>query len=593
MSQINICKIFIFITKKVYNYNIEGNSGEEMIRTKKRLGDILVQSGKITQTDLMAALKKQAITGKRLGEILIDEGLVSENDILSVLELQLGVKKVNLDSIEIDENAIKAVSESIARKHNILPIKIEGKDIYIAMSDPFNLMAVEDVKIVTGLNVKKVLEKKDSISKAIKNLYTKQYAEKVAQDLVQKEKENTKKVEEKKVSEIEKATANAPVVKLVDTIIQNSIRMGASDIHVEPFESEVRVRARVDGSLQNMLTIPKQSQNTLITRIKILANLNIAEKRIPQDGRILTKIDGKAVDLRVSILPTVNGEKVVIRILSKDSALMNKESLGMRKDDMAKLEKILQNPFGIILVTGPTGSGKSTTLYAVLNELNTMDKNIITVEDPVEFMVDGINQVNVNAKAGLTFASGLRSILRQDPDIIMVGEIRDGETAEIAIRAAITGHVVLSTLHTNDAPSSVARLVDMGIEPYLISTSVTGIIAQRLVRKVCSKCAKKYYATDYEKRILGRDVDEKIVLTKGEGCPHCNGTGYKGRIGIYEILPIERNVRDAITQGKNSDVLKDIAIRDGMKTLRMACMEHVYDGITTVDELLRVAVARD
>lgn len=466
-----------------------------MIRTKKRLGDILVQAGKINQSDLMSALKKQALSGRRLGEILVDEGLVSENDILSVLELQLGIKKVNLDSIDIDENAIRSVSESIARKHNILPIKIEGNDIYIAMSDPFNLMAVEDVKVVTGLNVKKVLEKKDSISKAIKNFYTKQYAEKVAQDLVQKEKENTKKKqEEKQVSELEKATANAPVVKLVDTIIQNSIRMGASDVHVEPFENEVRVRARVDGSLQNMLSIPKESQNTLITRIKILANLNIAEKRIPQDGRILTNIDGKAVDLRVSILPTVNGEKVVIRILSKDSSLMNKESLGMRKDDMKKLEQILQNPFGIILVTGPTGSGKSTTLYAVLNELNTIDKNIITVEDPVEFMVDGINQVNVNAKAGLTFASGLRSILRQDPDIVMVGEIRDGETAEIAIRAAITGHVVLSTLHTNDAPSSVARLVDMGIEPYLISTSVTGIIAQRLVRKVCTKCAKKYYA---------------------------------------------------------------------------------------------------
>lgn len=565
-----------------------------MIRTKKRLGDILVQAGKINQSDLMSALKKQALSGRRLGEILVDEGLVSENDILSVLELQLGIKKVNLDSIDIDENAIRSVSESIAKKHNILPIKIEGNDIYIAMSDPFNLMAVEDVKIVTGLNVKKVLEKKDSISKAIKNFYTKQYAEKVAQDLVQKEKENTKKKqEEKKVSELEKATANAPVVKLVDTIIQNSIRMGASDVHVEPFENEVRVRARVDGSLQNMLSIPKESQNTLITRIKILANLNIAEKRIPQDGRILTNIDGKAVDLRVSILPTVNGEKVVIRILSKDSSLMNKESLGMRKDDMKKLEQILQNPFGIILVTGPTGSGKSTTLYAVLNELNTIDKNIITVEDPVEFMVDGINQVNVNSKAGLTFASGLRSILRQDPDIIMVGEIRDGETAEIAIRAAITGHVVLSTLHTNDAPSSVARLVDMGIEPYLISTSVTGIIAQRLVRKVCTKCAKKYYASEYEKRILGRDSDEKIILTKGEGCPHCNGTGYKGRIGIYEILPIERNVRDAITAGKNSDVLKDIAIRDGMKTLRMACMEHVYEGITTVDELLRVAVVRE
>ena len=577
----------------MYNYIKGWKSGDKMLGAKKRLGDILLETGKINKVDLMSALKKQALTGKRLGEIFIEEGLLSENDILNSLEIQLGIQKVDLDSIDIEDDAIRAVSEAVAKRHNILPIKIKGKYIYIAMSDPFNLMAVEDVKVVSGLNFRKVLAEKDAISNAIKNLYTKQYTEKVAQDLAEKEKEKIKKVEEKKVSELEKATANAPFVKLVDTIIQNSIRMGASDIHVEPFENEVRVRARVDGSLQSMVKIPKQSQNTLVTRIKILANLNIAEKRIPQDGRILTNVEGKAVDLRVSILPTVNGEKVVIRILSKDSSLMNKDSLGMRKDDMEKIEKILQNPFGIILVTGPTGSGKSTTLYSLLNELNTVDQNIITVEDPVEFMVDGINQVNVNSKAGLTFASGLRSILRQDPDIIMVGEIRDGETAEIAIRAAITGHVVLSTLHTNDAPSSIARLVDMGIEPYLISTSVTGIVAQRLVKKVCTKCEKKYSASEYEKRILGVDEDEDVILTKGEGCSHCNWTGYKGRIGIYEILPIERNVREAITEGKNSDQLKDIAIKDGMKTLRMACMEHVYDGITTVDELLRVAVLRD
>ena len=560
-----------------------------MIRTKKRLGDILVQAGKINQSDLMSALKKQALSGRRLGEILVDEGLVSENDILSVLELQLGIKKVNLDSIDIDENAIRSVSESIARKHNILPIKIEGNDIYIAMSDPFNLMAVEDVKVVTGLNVKKVLEKKDSISKAIKNFYTKQYAEKVAQDLVQKEKENTKKKqEEKQVSELEKATANAPVVKLVDTIIQNSIRMGASDVHVEPFENEVRVRARVDGSLQNMLSIPKESQNTLITRIKILANLNIAEKRIPQDGRILTNIDGKAVDLRVSILPTVNGEKVVIRILSKDSSLMNKESLGMRKDDMKKLEQILQNPFGIILVTGPTGSGKSTTLYAVLNELNTIDKNIITVEDPVEFMVDGINQVNVNAKAGLTFASGLRSILRQDPDTIMVGEIRDTETAQIAIRSAITGHLVLSTLHTSDAPSSVLRLEDMGVQRYLIANAIKGVIAQRLVRKICPNCGQTYEATPYEKEILNIDVNEEVILRRGKGCAYCNNTGYVGRMGIYEIMEVTKEHRDAILENKSADILKEISIKHGMRTLGQSFRSLVLEGNTTVEEMLNI-----
>lgn len=566
--------------------------GVSMIRTKKRLGDILVQAGKINQTDLMTALRKQAVSGKRLGEILVEENLVSENDILSVLELQLGIKRVNLDSVDIDENAIRALPEAVAKKYDVLPVKIEGRDIYIAMADPFNLIAIEDIRLSTGLNVKKLLETKTAIQNSIKNLYTKQYAEKVAQDLISKEKVE-KREEEKVNTELEKATADAPVVKLVDTIIQNAVRMKASDIHIEPFENEVRVRVRVDGNLQSTLKIAKQSQNTLTTRIKILANLNIAEKRVPQDGRILTTVDGLGIDLRISILPTVNGEKVVIRILSKNASLMNKHSLGMRDDDLEKLDKILQNPYGIILVTGPTGSGKSTSLYAILNELNTMDKNIITVEDPVEFLVEGINQVNVNPKAGLTFASGLRSILRQDPDIIMVGEIRDGETAEISIRASITGHVVLSTLHTNDAPSTVARLVDMGIEPYLVSTSVTGIIAQRLVRKICTKCSKRYEATDYEKKILGIDKKESLLLLKGEGCPSCNGTGYKGRIGIYEILPIERNVREAITSGETSDVIRDIAIKDGMKTLRMACTEHVIDGITTVDELLRVAFLRE
>ncbi len=564
-----------------------------MIRTKKRLGDILVQAGKINQSDLMSALKKQALSGRRLGEILVDEGLVNENDILSVLELQLGIKRVNVDNLDIDDDVLRRVPESVAKKHCIIPVKVDGNNIYIAMSDPFNLIAVEDVKLVSGLNVIKLLDNKSSIEQVINRKYTKQHAERVASVLVAHEKESLK--QEKKqdnIEQVEEINKSAPVVKLVDTIIENAVRMNGSDIHIEPFEKDVRVRVRVDGELQQVLSIPKESQSTLITRFKILASLNIAEKRVPQDGRILTNVDGKGIDLRVSVLPTVNGEKIVIRILAKDSTLMNKETLGLRKDDMDKLTRIMQNPFGIILVTGPTGSGKSTTLYAVLNELNTINKNIITVEDPVEFLIDGINQVAVNNKAGLTFAAGLRSILRQDPDIIMVGEIRDSETAEIAIRAAITGHVVLSTLHTNDAPSSVARLVDMGIEPYLISTSVTGIVAQRLVRKICPRCAKKYRATDYEKKIL-KESGENVILTKGVGCPYCNNTGYKGRVGIYEILEIDRNIREAITLGKTSDVLRDIAISGGMKTLRTACTEHVLEGITTIDELMRVAFLRE
>lgn len=561
------------------------------MRIKKRLGDILVQSGKISHNDLINSLKKQAVSGKRLGEILVEDELVTEDDILSVLEIQLGIKRVNLEYIDIDEQALRKVPESLARKHNLIPISNEKGTLTVAMSDPFNIIALDDLRIATGLKFEKVLECSKNIEQAIEKNYTKQYAEQVAQNLAFQEKIIKKDEEVKK--ELEDISADAPVVKLVDTIIQNAIRSKASDIHIEPYENEVRVRNRVDGELQKIFVIPKESQNTLITRIKILANLNIAEKRIPQDGRIITRIDGQDVDLRVSVLPTIHGEKIVIRILLKNSEVLTKKSLGMMPDDMEKLENILSKPYGIILVTGPTGSGKSTTLYAVLSELNTIDKNIITVEDPVEYALDGVNQVGVNPKAGLTFASGLRSILRQDPDIIMVGEIRDSETGEIAIRASITGHVVLSTLHTNDAPSTVARLVDMGIQPYLVATSVNGIIAQRLVRKVCGRCAKPYAATEEEKRLLDYDVNKDLILNKGEGCPACSGTGYKGRIGIYEILEIDRDVREAITAGKTTDTIKDIAIKGGMKTLKKACIEHVIHGITTMDEYMRVAYLRE
>ena len=563
------------------------------MKTKMRLGDILVKAGKITQVQLVEALRKQAIEGRRLGEILVEEKLVTEEDILTVLELQLDIERVNLDYIDYQDEAIRKVPENLCKQHNIIPFKIEGNNIHVAMSNPSNIMIADDIKLITGLNTVKYLASEDEIKKAIESKYKKQYAEKVARDLIEEEMAN--ELESKKQNQFEESeeTKDAPVVKLVNTIIGNAVILKASDIHIEPFEDVVRIRARVDGQLQKMLEIPKNSHNSLVTRIKILANLNIAEKRVPQDGRILTRVNGKEVDLRVSVLPTINGEKVVIRILARNMELIDKQKLGMRKDDLVKLESILSNPYGIILVTGPTGSGKSTTLYAVLSELNTIQQNIITVEDPVEFSINGINQVNVNVKAGLTFASGLRSILRQDPDVIMVGEIRDGETAEIAVRASITGHVVLSTLHTNDAPSTVARLVDMGIEPYLISTSVTGIIAQRLVRKNCPKCSKEYEPKDREREILGLKDNEDIKLIKGEGCPYCNGTGYKGRVGIYEILDINKEVRETISLGENSDKIRECAIKNGMKTLKDACVEHVLEGITTVDELMRVAFLKE
>lgn len=560
-----------------------------MSEKKKRLGDLLIDSGKLREADLQTALKLQATTGKRLGQILIEKRLVTEDDILTILEMQMAIPRIHLDYTPIEEEAVYRISEAIAKKHTIIPIKVRGNKITLVTNDPYNILAIEDVKIATGLDAELVLDSSESISEAIKRYYSRQVAERTAKNLA--DKESKEKKEEKPIDFDE--VKDAPAVKLVDTIIENAVRMKASDIHIEPLENEVRVRCRVDGNLQKVLEIPKETQGSLITRIKIVANLNIAEKRLPQDGRIITKIDNKEVDLRVSVLPTIHGEKVVIRILARSSFLVGKEQLGLSDYNMNIMASIMDKPYGIVLATGPTGSGKSTTLYTLLNELNTVDKNIITVEDPVEYMMEGISQVNVNVKAGLTFASGLRSILRQDPDVVMVGEIRDNETAEIAIRAAITGHIVLSTLHTNDAPSTIARLEDMHIEPYLISTSITGVIAQRLVRKVCHHCNEVYEASEYEKEMLEVDKNQSLSLVRAKGCPLCQNIGYKGRIGIYEIMEINREIREAINNRKNSDELRDIAINNGMKTLKMACREHVINGVTTVDELLRVTFLKE
>jgi type IV pilus assembly protein PilB len=557
------------------------------IKIKKRLGDFLVEAGKLTVEQLEYVLKKQKSTGKRLGEILVEENIVTENDILYILEIQLGIKRVNFEEIEVDTEAVKAISANLANKHNIIPISIKNNRIQIVMSDPLNIIAIDDVRIATGYKVEIYMAANREVKEAIRKYYSSQYVKKAADELSKEQFSN--KVETKEEESAAEDVKNSPVVRLVDNIIENAVRGRASDIHIEPFEKYVRVRYRVDGDLHEVLRTPADTLGALITRIKILSDLNIAEKRLPQDGRIMTVIDNKEVDLRVSILPKVNGEKVVIRILSRDSFLVKKESLGINAGELKKLESFISNPHGIILVTGPTGSGKSTTLYTMLSELNTEDKNIITVEDPVEFLMEGINQVSVNAKIGLTFAAGLRSILRQDPDIIMIGEIRDGETAEIAIRSAITGHLVLSTLHTNDAPSSMLRLADMGVEPYLVATSVVGIIAQRLVRKVCPSCAEEYEATPYEKGILGISAYMKVKVKRAKGCNACGNTGYKGRVGIYEIMEVTREHRELIMRGCSTDELRDLSIKNGMNTLRMACTDHVLKGITTVDELMRIA----
>lgn len=555
---------------------------------RKRLGDMLIELNYITENDLQEALKIQKETGNKIGEVLIERGFITEDDLLQALEIQLGIQRIYLDMITVDRKAVKIISESLAKKYNVFPVEfIEGK-LLVLMNDPLNIIAEDDVRIASGYEVKIALCGKAEIAQAISKYYSEDYMKKTAEEF-----RNQEKINEVLEEELSEDIKNAPAVKLVDSIIQNAVRSKASDIHIEPFENRVCVRYRIDGALQKQFDSPKEPLAGLITRIKIMGNMDIAEKRIPQDGIIFTRVDDENVDLRVSVLPTVNGEKIVIRILDKSAFNVDKSVLGIADDDLDKINKIINKPHGIVLVTGPTGSGKSTTLYSLLRDLNKEDKNIITVEDPVEFSMDGINQVNVNAKAGLTFASGLRSILRQDPDIVMLGEIRDTETAEIAVRAAITGHLVLSTIHTNDAPSSIVRLKDMGVAPYLVSSALVGIIAQRLIRKLCIHCKEEYIASDYEKEILGVPKYQDLTLYRKVGCNRCSNTGYKGRVGIYEVMEINGEIRDLINADKPLEEITNAALRNNMKTLNKSAMNVVLNGNSTVEELLRVTLLGD
>ncbi|MBU3144907.1 Flp pilus assembly complex ATPase component TadA [Clostridium sp. CF012] len=557
---------------------------------KKRLGDLLVESRKIDLEQLRKVLMKQKGTGKRIGQLLIEDGILSEEDILEVLEQQLSIKRVHLDREDIEQKVVQIIPEIISKKYNLVAFGMEDNKLKVAMSDPLNIFAIDDVTISTAFDAIIYISSTKDIKNTIDKYYASQNAKKAAEDLSKAQGTNEEKEENKaQLDDIK----SAPAVRLVDSIISDAIKLKASDIHIEPFESHIKIRYRIDGTLKEIAKYNKDIFNAFITRIKILAELNIAEKRVPQDGRILTDVDNKRVDLRVSTLPTIHGEKIVIRVLDRENFLVGKEKLGMNEDDLEKVEKILKNPYGIILVTGPTGSGKSTTLYTLLSELNDNSKNIITVEDPVEYVVDGINQVSVNVKAGLTFASGLRSILRQDPDVVMIGEIRDNETAEIATRASITGHIVLSTIHTNDAPSAIVRLIDMDIQPYLVASAIAGIISQRLVKKICPMCNETYIATDFEKEILGIHSNEELLLHKGKGCGHCSNSGYAGRIGVYEIMEVTRKHREYIMRNASVDEIRDICIENGMKTLKTSCTDLVLKGMTTVQELIKIAFLKE
>lgn len=556
-----------------------------MQNNKEKLGELLLKVKKIDKEQLDSALEEQKTSKKKLGEILIEKGFVTKQDIYEVLEFQLGIPYISLDDYQIDKNVVKMVPENIARKNELLALKTRNNYIVVAMADPLDMFAIDDIKLTTGYDVQPVICKKDEILNAIERYYREDVAKKVVEEFVDSY-ESTEIDEENDNIKLENID-NAPIVKLVNSIISEAVKMRASDIHIEPFEDDLRVRYRIDGDLQEIMKLSIKSHPPIVTRIKIMGRMDIAEKRLPQDGRVESIVNEKQIDMRLSTLPTVYGEKVVIRLLDRSSFLFSKEDLGFKEKDLEQFNKILRQPYGIILVTGPTGSGKTTTLYAVLRELNTIDKNIITVEDPVEYKLEGINQVQVNNKAGLTFASGLRSILRQDPDIIMVGEIRDAETAEIAVRAAITGHLVLSTLHTNDTASTVARLIDMGIEPYMVSSSVVGIISQRLVKKLCDNCKIPYKANDLEKKLLGKEENENIILYKPGLCNKCVN-GYKGRTGIQEVMPINEEIRRLISDSATTDEIKNEAVLQGMLTLEENCKDLVLNGTTTIDEMIRV-----
>ncbi len=547
---------------------------------QKHLGDLLVESELITKAQLKKVLHLQKCTTKKLAEILIDENFVDEDQIIEVLEFQLGIPHLDLEKYFISSEVPRLISESLARRHMLIPVKKDRGNLVVAMSDPLNIFAIDDIKIATNLEVQPAISTKESIENAINRFYGSESV-KNAIEAFNREYQisNLEEIDIENTSDI----SNAPMVKLVNSFINQAVKLNASDIHLEPYEKKLRLRFRIDGDLKEIMSIDKMVHKAIISRIKILGNMDIAEKRIPQDGRV----DKGNIDMRISILPTVYGEKAVIRLLDRSKFVFSKDKLGFTEHNLRIFNEIIKSPYGIILVTGPTGSGKTTTLYAALKELNSTKRNVITIEDPVEYRLDGINQVQVNNKAGLTFASGLKSILRQDPDIVMVGEIRDEETAVIATRAAITGHLVLSTMHTNCTASTVTRLTDMGIEPYLVSASVVGIIAQRLIKKVCPDCKETFKATSIDKKIL--NIREDILLYRGKGCNACNKTGYKGRQAVQEIMIADESIRSLIDKKANIDKIRKIALENHMTSLKENCKELVINGITTIEELTRIA----
>ncbi len=557
-----------------------------------RLGEMLVKAALITKEQLQKALQQQETSGGRIGTNLVKLGFISEDDITSFLSRQYGVPSINLSHFEIDPNVIKLIPSEIAQKHQIIPINRTGNVLTVAMADPSNIFAIDDIKFMTGFKVEPVVAAETSIKNAINKHYDSAgMVEDIMKNFDDKDVEALKDAEDNvNVAELGQAAEDAPVVKLVNLILTDAIKKGASDIHIEPYEKSFRVRYRIDGVLYEVMQPPTRLKAAITSRIKIMAQLDIAERRLPQDGRIKIKMAGKEMDYRVSTLPTLFGEKVVLRLLDKGNLQLDMTKLGFDAQALEHFESGLLMPYGMVLVTGPTGSGKTTTLYSALNRLNTTETNIMTAEDPVEFNLPGINQVQMKAEIGLNFAAALRSFLRQDPDIIMVGEIRDYETAEIAIKAALTGHLVLSTLHTNDAPSTISRLLNMGVEPFLVAASTNVILAQRLARRVCQSCKEPAPVPPQALVNIGFSPEEagRITPVKGKGCMSCSDTGYKGRVALYEVMLIKENIKEAILQGASVIELRELGRKNGMKTLREAGLQKIREGMTSLEEVMRV-----
>ncbi len=566
---------------------------------ERKLGEILVRDKIIASDDLEDSLREQDDTGESLGQILVKNGLATEWEIAAALGKQLNVPFITLSHYEIDPEVFQSIPEDVIKKYKIVPVDKTGDTLTVALADPSDIYLLDELRILTKCQIIPVISFEMDIMETISRYTSEEDAnkfEEMLKDITEEEDEMevvaTPEEEILDENDIEADANDAPVIQLVNLIISEAIKCGSSDIHIEPQEKSLRLRYRVDGVLQERTPPPKKFQNAIISRVKIMAEMDIAERRLPQDGRFKVRIQGRDIDFRVNTIPTSFGEKVVMRILDRGNLVLDLKQLGFESKTLEKYNAVVRRPWGMMLVTGPTGSGKSTTLYATLNAINDPRKNILTIEDPVEYQLKGITQVQARTEIGLTFASGLRSFLRQDPDIILVGEIRDAETADIAVKAALTGHLVLSTLHTNDAPSTANRLINMGVEPYLVSATLLMSIAQRLVRRICENCKEAYTPSDDMVESLGIEEDpSKVKFYRGKGCKACHHTGFRGRVALYELMILSDNIRNMVIEGAPSNKIKQAAIEEGMQTLRSAGIEKVLEGITTIEEVLSVTVS--